>query len=90
MSDTTHSLIEAIRSGWPQIMGLFGITWWARKIDLRSKDAQERLDRHESRLQGVERGQQDQAVRLARIEEALSGIKMTLDRIWSEIRGGKG
>lgn len=89
MTDNTPGLIEAIRSGWPQLVGLFSIAWWARKIDLRSKDSHDRLDRHEGRMQGLEQSHQDQAVRLARIEEALSGIKLTLDRIYSEMRDRK-
>lgn len=90
MTDDTPGLIEAIRSGWPQLVGLFSIAWWARKIDLRSKDSHDRLDRHETRLQALERSIHDQAVMQARIEETLAGIKLTLDRLYEEMRGKKG
>lgn len=86
MNEHPAELMALIQSGWPQIMAIVAILWWSRKIDLRSKDHTERLDRHEMRLQGVERGQQDQAIRLARIEEALTGIKITLDRVYTEVR----
>lgn len=86
MTENPNEFLRLIQSGWPQVLAIFAIIWWSRKVDLRTQDHTERLDRHESRLQGVERGQQDQAVRLARIEEALSGIKLTLDRIYSEVR----
>ena len=76
---------RAIQSGWPQIMAIVAIIWWARMIDLRNKDHASRLDRHEARLTSFAAAQQQQDVRLARIEEALSGVKMTLDRIYAEV-----
>lgn len=78
-------LIRAIQSGWPQLLAIFYIIWWSRKIDLRSKDHGERLDRHEARLTAFETAQQQQDVRLARIEEAISGMKLTLDRIYAQV-----
>lgn len=86
MTDQANDFMRLVQSGWPQIIALFSIFWWARKVDLRIKDHSDRLDRHDTRLQGVERGQQDQSVRLARIEEGLSGIKITLDRVYNEVR----
>lgn len=80
-----NEFIMLVRSGWPQVLAIFAIIWWSRRIDLRSKDHTERLDRHEDRLQRLEQSQQQQALQLARIEEALSGIKITLDRIYSRM-----
>lgn len=81
-------LVMLVRSGWPQVLAIFAIIWWSRRVDLRSKDHTERLDRHDARLQGLEQSQQQQALQLARIEEALSGIKLTLDRIYSRMGDG--
>lgn len=78
-------LVRAIQSGWPQIVAIFAIIWWARMIDLRNKDHSARLDRHETRLTAFETAQQQQDVRLARIEEAISGMKLTLDRIYAQV-----
>ncbi|UFM63634.1 hypothetical protein LOS78_05575 [Paracoccus sp. MA] len=80
-----HGLLGLIQSGWTQIMAIVGIIWWSRKIDLRTKDHADRLDRHEARLRGIEQNQQAQAILQARIEEALNGIKLTLDRLYSAI-----
>lgn len=80
-----NEFIALVRSGWPQVLAIFAIIWWSRRIDLRSKDHTERLDRHEDRLLRLEQSQQQQALQLARIEEALSGIKLTLDRIYSRM-----
>lgn len=65
-------------------MGIFAIIWWSRKTDLKVKDHASRLDRHENRLTHFEATQQ-QALQLARIEESLSGIKLTLDRIYTQM-----
>ncbi|ABL72154.1 hypothetical protein [Paracoccus denitrificans] len=89
MPDTPHGLLGLIQSGWTQIMAIVGIIWWSRKIDLRTKDHADRLDRHEARLRGIEQQAQAQAILQARIEEALSGIKITLDRIYSQIHERK-
>ncbi|WP_374290228.1 hypothetical protein [Paenirhodobacter enshiensis] len=86
MNDTTTDILMAVRSGWPQIVAIFAVVWWARKIDLRGQSNGERLDRHEARLSGFEQTQQTQAIQLARIEETLSAMKLTLDRIYSEMR----
>lgn len=89
MSDTPNGLLGLIQSGWTQIMAIVGIIWWSRKIDLRTKDHADRLDRHDARLRGIEQQAQAQAILQARIEEALSGIKITLDRIYSQIHERK-
>lgn len=89
MPDTPNGLLSLIQSGWTQIMAIVGIIWWSRKIDLRTKDHADRLDRHEARLLGIEQQAQAQAILQARIEEALSGIKITLDRIYSQIHDRK-
>lgn len=89
MPDTPNGLLGLIQSGWTQIMAIVGIIWWSRKIDLRTKDHADRLDRHEARLRGIEQQAQAQAILQARIEEALSGIKITLDRIYSQIHDRK-
>ena len=86
MPDTPNGLMGLITSGWTQFMAIAGIIWWARKIDLRTQDHGSRLDRHEIRLTGAEQTQQAQAVQSARIEEALSSMKLTLDRIYTEMR----
>lgn len=78
-------LLGLIQSGWTQITAIVGIIWWSRKIDLRTKDHADRLDRHEARLRGIEQNQQAQAILQARIEEALNGIKLTLDRLYTAI-----
>ncbi len=80
-----NDVFRTISSGWPQLLAIFYIVWWSRKIDLRTKDHSERLDRHEGRLTHFETTQQQQALQLARIEESLSGIKLTLDRIYGQI-----
>lgn len=89
MPDTPNGLLSLIQSGWTQITAIVGIIWWSRKIDLRTKDHADRLDRHDARLRGIEQNQQAQAILQARIEEALSGIKLTLDRIYSQIHERK-
>ena len=89
MPDTPNGLLGLIQSGWTQITAIVGIIWWSRKIDLRTKDHADRLDRHEARLRGIEQQAQAQAILQARIEEALSGIKITLDRIYSQIHERK-
>ena len=86
MNETTQDVIAVVRSGWPQILAIFAVIWWARKIDLRSQEQGRRLDRHETRLTAFEHAQQAQAIHLARIEEALNGMKLTLDRIYTELR----
>lgn len=78
-------VVRVIQSGWPQLIAIFAIIWWARMIDLRNKDHIKRLDRHEARLTAFESAQQKQDVRLARIEEGLSSIKITLDRTYSQV-----
>ena len=79
-------LIGLIQSGWPQIMAILAVVWWCRKIDIRNQDHGGRLDRHEARLQSIERGMHDQALNIATIKEALAGIKLTLDRMYAEMR----
>lgn len=86
MTDTTNDIVAAVRSGWPQIMAIFAVVWWARKIDLRGKSHDDRLDRYEARLSGFEQTQQTQAIQLTRIEETCSAMKLTLDRMYSEMR----
>lgn len=86
MPENTQSLLALIQSGWAQLMAIAGIIWWGRKVDLRTQDHCERLDRHEARLTGFEQTQQAQALQLARIEEGLKAIQITLDRIYSEMR----
>lgn len=86
MPDTPHGLVGLIQSGWTQLVAIAGIIWWARKVDLRTQDHGGRLDRHETRLTAFEQTQQTQAIQLARIEETLSAMKLTLDRIYSEMR----
>lgn len=86
MPEPTHGLITLIQSGWTQLVAIAGIIWWARKIDLRTQDHSGRLDRHEVRLTAFEQTLQTQAIQLARIEETLSAMKLTLDRIYSEMR----
>ena len=81
-----NDVFRLINSGWPQVLAIFYIIWWSRKIDLRTQDHADRLDRHEARLMQHETTQQAQALQLARIEEALSGIKLTLDRVYTEVR----
>lgn len=80
-------LVRVVQSGWPQLIGIFAIIWWARMIDIRNKDHTARLDRHETRLTAFETAQQQQDVRLARIEESISGMKLTLDRIYAQVSG---
>ena len=82
---TDNDLFRLVQSGWPQVLAIFAIVWWARKIDLRNADHAKRLDRHENRLTHFEATQQQQALQLARIEESLSGIKLTLDRIYNQM-----
>ncbi|NPD15793.1 hypothetical protein HOY34_11330 [Xinfangfangia sp. D13-10-4-6] len=86
MTDPTHGLVGLVQSGWTQFMAIAGVIWWARKIDLRGQASVERLDRHEARLTAFEQTQQSQAIQLARIEETLSAMKLTLDRIYTEMR----
>lgn len=83
--ETTTNIAAAVQSGWPQVLAVFAVIWWCRKIDLQNKDHAERLDRHDRRIAAVEQSQHNQALQLARIEESLSGIKLTLDRIYAEI-----
>ena len=80
-----NDIISLIRSGWPQLLGVFAVIWWSRKIDLKTRDHCERLDRHEERLRGLEQSHQAQALAQARVEESLSGIKLTLDRIYAAL-----
>lgn len=82
---TDNDLFALVRSGWPQICAIFAIVWWSRKIDLRTHDHSERLDRHDTRLTKFETTQQQQALQLARIEESLANIKLTLDRIYNQV-----
>ena len=86
MPDTLHDLLSLIQSGWTQLVFIGGIIWHVRKIDLRGQNSVERLDRHETCIQTMERISPDQAVMLATIKEALSGIKLTLDRMYDEMR----
>jgi hypothetical protein len=30
-----HLVVEAIGSGWPQVLGIFSAIWWLRKLDIR-------------------------------------------------------
>lgn len=60
------------------------IVWFVR-LEGRVKSHSGRLDRHEVRMTALEASQHQQAVQLARIEEALSGIKLTLDRIYQQV-----
>ncbi|AGT09309.1 hypothetical protein [Paracoccus aminophilus] len=78
-------ILKAIQSGYPQLVGNFAIIWWARMIDLRNKDHAARLDRHEARLTASETAQQKWDVRQARMEENISSMKLTLDRIYAQV-----
>ncbi|AGT07913.1 hypothetical protein [Paracoccus aminophilus] len=78
-------LVRAIQSGWPQIVAIVAIIWWASKLDMQVKGAMKRLDRHEERLRGLEAAQHQQAIDAAEIREAMKNIKLTLDRIYSEV-----
>lgn len=82
---TGADLIRAIQSGWPQIIAIGSLIAWLSVLNYRVKDNSKRLDRHEARLTSFETAQQQQDVRLARIEEAISGVKLTLDRIYAQV-----
>jgi len=82
---TDFDLTQLVRNGWTQIMAIVAIIWWSRWLDLRSKDHSARLDRHEARLRDIEANAHAHAVQFARIDETLSGIKLTLDRIYAEV-----
>lgn len=58
---------------------------WLVRLEGRVKGQADRLDRHEARMASLEASQHRQAVQLARIEEALSGIKLTLDRTYHQV-----
>lgn len=82
---TGNQFYDLVKDIWPQLVVIFGIIWWGRKVDLKILDHRERLDRHDHRISSVETSQQLQAIQLARIEESLEAIKLTLDRIYSRI-----
>lgn len=82
-----NDLFQLVRSGWPQVMAIFYIIWWSRKIDLRIMDHTERLDRHNQRITASEALNHQNEIKAARTEEILTSIKLTLDRIYAKVDG---
>lgn len=82
MTDTPD-VLRLVQSGWAQVLAIFAIIWWSRKIDLRTVDHREGVERLNARLDRQEQTHQAQALQLVRIEEAMAGIKLTLDRIYT-------
>lgn len=77
--------MDLIKDFWALAVALVGGIFWLARLEGRVKTHSERLDRHEARMVALEVSQHQQAVQLARIEEALSGIKLTLDRTYQQV-----
>lgn len=82
---TGMDIVRAIQSGWAQLVAIGTLIAWLSVLNYRVKDNSKRLDRHDARLTAFETAQQQQDVRLARIEEAISGMKLTLDRTYAQV-----
>ena len=74
-----------IREYLAMIAAAVSVIVWLVRLEGRVKGQSDRLDRHEARMASLEVSQHQQAVQLARIEEALSGIKLTLDRTYQQV-----
>lgn len=76
-----HDLLQILKSIWVQILAVFWVVWWSRKIDLRTIDHGERLDRHDARMTTMEGSQRATELAQARIDERLTSIQATLAKI---------
>ncbi|AGT09965.1 hypothetical protein [Paracoccus aminophilus] len=83
-------MIEPLKELLPLIIAAISVVVWLVRLEGRvsanDKGDTDRLDRHEARLRGLEQSIQSHALQMVRVEEALSGIKLTLDRIYTEMR----
>lgn len=77
----------------PAVTAVGGIFWLAR-LELTGKTNRETLNKLRSEIDAVRAEQaeinrraQDQAIMLARIDESLASIKITLDRLYERTAG---
>jgi septal ring factor EnvC (AmiA/AmiB activator) len=83
---------ETIRGVWPLLLGIAGL--WARlEVALsrardQSKHNEREIGKLERKVEDQAAAAQQQAIQLGRIEEAISGIGRTLDRLDRKIPGG--
>lgn len=77
--------MDAVKEWWEIGVAIFGAVVWVIRIEGRVNRNAENNQRTESRLDMYEATHREQALQLARIEEANKGIKLTVDRIYNQI-----
>jgi len=78
---------ELARTYWPQILALIAFVAWLIRLEAIVKSDREAIGELRREHAELNRRAQDQAVTLARIDESLASIKITLDRLYSRVNG---
>ena len=77
--------MDAIKEWMAVASAIVGAVVWLVRLEGRINKSEEGVNRVESRLTRFEDTHHEQALQLARIEEAQSSIKITLDRIYVQV-----
>lgn len=83
---TVADTLETVQSNWAIVLTFVSIIWWARMIDSRVESLDDRMDRHEARIQAQEESNHDVAVTIARQQETLNAILQRLDHIHEDMK----
>ncbi|MFV0409078.1 MAG: hypothetical protein ACK5LJ_05085 [Paracoccus sp. (in: a-proteobacteria)] len=77
--------MDAVKEWWAIGVAIFGAIVWLVRLEGRVNRNSENNQRTEHRLDLNEVTNREQALQLARIEEANKGIKLTVDRIYNQM-----
>ena len=86
MPATPLDLLEIILRFWAQLMTAAGLIGWGVRLEVKARHFAQDLQQLERDVAALAAVSQGQAIGQARIEEALSAIKLTLDRLYAEMR----
>ena len=77
--------MDVIKEWMAVAAAIVGAVVWLVRLEGRINKSEEGVNRVEARLTRFEATHHEQALQLARIEEAQSSIKITLDRIYVQV-----
>lgn len=72
---------DIVKTYWPQLIALLAFAAWLIRLEATQKNQSGLIADLRREQAEINRRAQDQAITLARIDESLSAIKLTLDRM---------
>ena len=81
--------MDAVKEWWAIGAAIVGAIVWLVRLEGRVNRNSDNIQRTERRLDIYEATHREQALQLARIEEANKGIKLTVDRIYAQVSAGQ-